>query len=1519
MNKIKKTDHIVALVLMLIINVTIPTSEHLNTPKDKVDAYSSTILDLNVSDNCNSLHSSIGDFDIFWNSSYFISLLENVNPKDVEKELSKGLNDAAEKQIKFVKEYYDKMNAEIMRQYQSQKITIFNKIKENNANSFLELFKKIVNDQKCDEAELSNLTKYYKKIKEINELEFLANLIFSSKFDNHFYVNYFTFETKDNCVIQFLDELIHHYKNASSQYNELFKDSLDDVTKSFITKRGEPRRESEMDYLNFIDYSVAHKSQELNTYLLFIDDSYMPLSLFNFIFKNYKEEAFDIFEHIYEIIINFRIYARKQSIKISEETLVSEFKNYLDNNDLGVDDAYYFIIVVLMKNSYTNMGELEKTKKNIKPNIELIKQFVGLYDGLKPLIKDTANKNGIEIHINKIRDSLSGNKKYKQVMDDIIDGNENIEEEVIEDLEEFTKELKVSKKPKAVEQYKMTEASFYNTIFKYFVDRKDLDSNVILKHDTLLKRMAPIYKTYSLDGIRKILVAIDDEEKSFQVSFDNMLKFFKNPYAQQKVKEYDQFIKKDKDLKTFCAEIDQDFKVYGEIKFDMCSMLDPERPTFEDRFLENFVKLLTFIRTFKFYNDDNRLMVHYYTNIYKYIALNKYDFHIDNNINDMVLRFNDTLSKFTSRRGLSKGVRNLTKNIDTYHDLSRLLNIANLDLENAEVLQKVHMDTIFFKNLKTSFDFYEMVDREIFDPFLDFAYAHYYNNANYYHFNNIYMLLKAHKIVIINKPEKNIASEIDKVNSIVKTTNNINISNNERRLQKSINISRRAAFFFYLEYIRDKVSANETLLNGLEKILKDDVRELDLSNQIAFFYMYIVPKVKTVENNDNPLPGANKNFKNFIFNGIDVLKHKKMESSDLYLYVALNYFNILVEEKNSKSIVESGIISVFIERIFKLYQYNNVTTFQNHIERFGDVAQSLFTEESKLTTLNDLLLVCYYYSFEILNDYIVKRKNIKNPDDLYKSMNQDFDKRMVEYVQNLDKGKTGSRKVFGFNIDYLLFSGKLLFNKVFETKYTVVEPMGSNTDLNYLFGSLLLKVWKDGDDHYIKGGRLGSIQPALDKTNKLYSELFKLDENKIQKPLLNLNENIFAPSCLSHVFTLIMKNDDIGNDVDFLKAVVDKCLIITDKKDLMEIIVRLLKNVKYFTDSHKKSKDAVKEAKPMFEKIIAKATASFKTRDLIYILKAVAFGKIKKTHYHAGFSKFISAITQRYSLKTIDNKITAMTTALDIDKDTKNKIKNLLIKDLLIVYEDDGNFDPKYIDLSKLNLFSILTEDAKFAHFLTNMFAKIKIKDDSVVDSYLTLYLFINSFRVKKMKNYGITPDGERNEKLNYIEDFIKELDNVIKNTKNNSLRTRLYFLKMVNFMINQKNLKESNYEKTRCEIYHDLKKVSIDDTFPDNLNMNELKGYIINNKMAKNNFEYLHTKALENSKEFISNPDKSNCDDIEPEDYKNLLEKWIGFSKKVMGDKIETVNHFAQSNANKQADFKIKRILRSSNSMMII
>lgn len=1513
MTKAKNAKPMNVLVMTLALLGHIVSSSQTSDQVKIEEVYSSTTLDLQNPQNCAGVHEGIVDFKSFWHSSYFETMIKESNPNELKDKLAVRLNSAAQINIKFVTDYYTKMNEKILDQYNQQKELIFTRIKEDYTLLFINSYVTVVKKKECTQDSLKELQLYYNKVDMVGGLDYMADRLINRNYEMQFFIEYYLF-TDPTCKSAVIEPLVKFLKNPKAIQSGIFKDTLDDKMTLFVNKKGNPENKGDINYPNFIDYTTINPPAIVGSDVLLVYKKLLPLNLFTSIFLHYKETEFVLFEIIYEIINTFRLnYKGNTSIVLDEGKVMIEFKEYLDSVQINHDGAYYIIIIVLLSHSHPSVGVFKTFKTPLKHSDEILLTFVNSYPEFKKPLKDLATANKIVVDVNQIKRKHKSKKGFKQIMEEDIISTTASFGEPVEELRDYIAELKGSKVSGDQETLAGIEADFYGAILIYFKDRKEIDPQVLIRYTIIIQKVGFVLDIYNVRSIEKMIIAIDDKDGSYLISFRRMVQFFQNKEAQTKVKAFDKSIKDTPALRLVCDEIDMDFKIYGGVTTNMCSNISPQRPKFEDKFLENFLKMLSFVRMFRFYNNANPMMVSFYTRIYKYAALNKYSFNIDNKINDIVLRFNDMLAKYANRADFTGGLKELTDDILDLHDLLKLLNIANLNLDNPEIISTVTFETIYFARLNYLLTFYEKVDKKDFDPFLAFAYGHYEKLPHHYHFNNIYMLLKIHGMVLTQGSTATPDKSSTDILALIKTVNTMTDTNGDAELLVNIKVTRRAAFFFYIYYMNKVKEEGKVFFPHLSKVLKEDIKDLEQILQIKLIQQYIIPGIAfNPVSKNNFKSGANKNFRRLVVHGVERLKKAELQSQELYTYLATDYFKIMNTEGKDIELEKSGVLPVLIDRIFQIYQNNKASRYQNEIERIGDVSKDFFAKR-ELITVNDVLLINYYYAISFLRNYNLDGKAKDTFQTLSQHMNVFYNAKVTEYVAKTSKPEVDSRGLFGFNADYLLFSSLLLFNKVYPTQQFTVPALGTRKNLNYMFGLVLLENWPEGIKFYRGEKRLTPIMIDVTKITTTYSKLLKLNEIKQYKTLANLNNNLFGPVCLSNVFSFVMRNDVINEDLDMLKSAVNSCMHETNKNVLLQIIFRLLKNVQFISDG-KTETHRGSEVRPIFNIILDKARATFDSKEILYLMKGLVASK-RMIHFHKDFSKTLAALTRKYSLDELNQKIDDFAKIVPMDAISLGRIKSQLVKDIILVYndeeEEDDNFDLGHIDLSKLDLFSILSERSRFAYFLTKIFADvdIKAKDSSVLDTYMTLYLFVANFRVKFLGNYDLPSSFDENEVTEFDKKFADYINNELNIIKDKSMRTIVYYLKLVNFMMNQKNLQNKSKLSAQCAIFKDIIEVIIKSPL-DTLNGNQIKLLISNNKMALNNSKYLYAKAKYYADKFNSHDTKNPCETIKAAPYKSTLEEWTYFYFDLFKNEPK-VNTFIQPKNQKMLDFDIRTIIK--------
>jgi hypothetical protein len=249
--------------------------------------------------------------------------------------------------------------------------------------------------------------------------------------------------------------------------------------------------------------------------------------------------------------------------------------------------------------------------------------------------------------------------------------------------------------------------------------------------------------------------------------------------------------------------------------------------------------------------------------------------------------------------------------------------------------------------------------------------------------------------------------------------------------------------------------------------------------------------------------------------------------------------------------------------------------------------------------------------------------------------------------------------------------------------------------------------------------------------------------------------------------------------------------------------------------------------------------------------------------------------------------------------------------------DETENFNLNHIDMTKVDIFSILTESSRFAYILTKIFADMDATNTSIVDTYLKLYFIINTFRVKNLNDFDIQGSNQDAVNISLETAFAEYVNETFEKASDQSLRTKIYYLKMINFIRNQKDLETDVKKTSQCSIYDDVKQLSFKGSFEMNLNLNDLNQLITNNKTTSNFVKYLFTKANFEANKTNSTQNKKPCYSSSAAEFKTTLEGYTNFSSSIFNDS-PSVNSFRQSDSKKLIEFNLREVINKMARLLI-
>lgn len=1450
-----KTYNLISIILVIFLHTTIATTDGkskagkqvVQTKKvvEKITPFTViNFFELTNPDICKGI--SVTQFDIsrLWNDEEFLKFATQFQPKDVKQKFETYLDDLINQEMNLLKLHFENLKKNLLENFNKSEKDFFKILNNKYILDFQKQYELALAEKKCSEYQKELLEKL-KKIESMNYKKDLLNLLFTGENGQKIAIDYYL--DNSDCKKRIMEELL-----KGTDFSRISKDWKDNYFKKankFINNNYKKNHDSKINYLEFLDfYSINQRDTKGSDFILSKKD-FFNLDVYDFFFEIYTEKQQKLYQILYKIINLHRL-----SYNGPREKQIDDFGTFLDKHNFAEEDRDYYLLIKLLFYYLRNQQKAKlvyNINKDSKRNSDLTTKLINDIPQLKNYVVSVNQELGLALDINEFKKTVGQstgntlNNNVAKYFDDLISKEEYKGEN--QDFPYYLDELKLGgdkMKPRKNE----IEDSVLLYLFSYFQNEKKINFVKLKSFNIIFNQFLEEEKSHSLELLGRIFRILNNEENKFTLYFQNMHKFFNNKRVLTYMKKISERLTENKDIVVhYCKELIIDFKTFTGTTNNFCSQIkQPNLPDFKDKFFQNFIKILSFMKMFDFYDNEDKENVNQFIILYRFISMKKSTYQIetlDNNLprnydqfltidkvtEDLVLNDKEKCLPSQAYIHINKGLRdNLQSNEEQhirYRDIMRLFNLRNVSLL-AKNLDEINFDTIMFSKLKVIIDYFQKAkNSEYVITYLDKVYNYYKDQKEDYHFNNIYLIIKTdHMRRKISNPKE----KIDLINTLFISINNFKRNNfSELSLYHRVKTSRDAALFFYLEYANYFKYPEYQLIM---KILQDDLRKLTNEEKLYFFGTRIF-KILSVETDVNKLE--------------DVKFEEKLIELEVRRKISKYLKKVRSGEYNSDSLLKSFLAADMLLTLFATKSISEIYVL-NLFDEIIDNVLPLFKRQ-----VNDKYVVKYtsYMNQNIpINDF--NQENflffnyylVSNFFSQYEPSSLDTSEKIFGYLQNFIDNYFENLENSVYNVKNYYLTTKFLLFHVYPTELFSIKTLKNHYPLdinNMVYFTFFNKEFREN----ISKQKKPEIIP---KTMKfITSKIQKIEAEKGEfsyKYKLYLNEenkSIFRNICKYEEFDIIFRDSKIDLSLVNLEKIKNNCLLENEVEVLNNNAYQLLKVLRDYHQRNNLKPDISKFFKNLFNSIISEVLKKINKENLFVIFQRILLNK-ENVLVNKDFMKFLTAVAKKYTMKELTEVENGLIQKKWIDADEKKIMAEMFFRDFITFYDFKGDVNINKLDFNDIDLFEIIMFKQKYAFFLTNVFNNSKFDSEFAVREYLNFYFLLNRFRFVEMSNQNIiSAENKKYDKLKL--DFTKFLGHEYEKKPDKELKTRLLFMIISDYFYNFKNAEKLNIGESGfyCNFIADLGILLQDNTENVKINVKEFVSYVETNSEIKNNLEF--------------------------------------------------------------------------------
>lgn len=1296
--------------------------------------------------------------------------------------------------------------------------------------SLLAIKKGIVSTVKTSESAPTNLKLISKKSELLQNLDKSTELkvVKSLKFDSlDGYVKNFTLSEEINEDLS--HSIFKHYstsllnEHASLYFSELAKpnEGVKLIINQGLCFENEGKLAS-LRYARFLDqiWSEEKYTELFNLHkgkALWVYKDMLNMWRFQNLFTSLVQEDlsnsnyFKLFSRLYSLIMLFRTEVLSIAKIDNEEQLLLQLTQFIDTISKNffinrTEKEEYLLIKTIIYNRLEQMNK--KYSKDTFLNELVVDdglplQFYVKRKDLRKLLKRIVKSKKLNVNLNILRwemDQLKTQEEFASksesvlfnYLDKLFDKNisEDDKEEIIENLTDLLKKSSDDSSDIRGQAYRNLGIRYvyYKFHFNYLLKKETLKTNangiVNIERIQILRPILEIIfeniEDHSQKRMQRIFKAVEFDDDHFQKGYlgmqnfiESQIMFIYNKLIVQTNKE------KVENIKDLCRHVLFDFDMFVSDSFPKRASVKNEIVTecskhqgfaqvssFRIKYFYETIKLLSLASSFTDFKEKRELN-RYYLEIYSHqIFFREFGPRIDNSQYHLVLEQDSFLSVEVEHPKLLKGLKSVyLKNRTSYFDLIKIANLKNL-LKFPHLLKQVKFRFIYFMEIASVLNFFDF-NKQSNKLFLDALYSHFKNTPKFYHFNNIYFVLKMQEQLDVTDSEQALMTRLTSLYKSINVFTEEQIK--EEHYRTIVLASRIAVIYFYtidLQLDADHLTEGKSqkraqLWTKMEEFLKDVLIKETKRVRIYFFTDYFYENLSS-ENFLQDFENKEYNKDQFILEG-----KSQSESVGNKRELVVWAYNYLTELKyvNSPARYLENVSYSFYKELIKDKHFDKAEDMkdimiQNALAYHRRNGHKILNDQLKTLLqhmkVNPVIPTQQHYNlvlFNCISEFIAsmnspdKRYHVFQPTEvkgkLIKFIYEFFDKNGEIHNSRLHVPST--KQYLNIKSYKLTFIISLL--SVYNIEITKVFKKESI--VKYLNNIEALSWFKFTNDSFKKvlvdEKEINNFMiENLDKTKKDFKP-FELNNLTTQN-----FEGFFKRICHFEDIQANMKFISVKKSFDKIHTQVPECLDILSTlspNESKRVIFRLVKvfhnpslyykdSIQIFEDDQ--ISDTLSALKKLFVRITMTAQQNLSFFEFAQMIQKILLSNARVVN--SNFQKFLKYVSEKFHITDIfktfdslfaDNLLAVKNTQIDSNR-LQSYYKNSVMHDMLTLLPLNQNTIKDSKELWQFDFYHLLNMKSNYASFLTNLFQNFS---ENSFEVYSKMYFLICKFKLTKMLN----------------------------------------------------------------------------------------------------------------------------------------------------------------------------------------
>jgi hypothetical protein len=1390
---------------------------------------------------------SVTEFDLakLWVDEEFLDFAKDLAPKNVKPKFGEYLDDLIQDQMKQLQEHFQLLKKNIMDNFNQNEQVFFKSIADNLIKQFQNILKLALAEKDCPKYQ-TQMMEILTKIENVNFKEELLQVLFDGENGQEIAYDYFL--DQSDCKNNLIETLL-----KGTQYPRISKDWKDNYfskAKEFIFKNYKASYLDKTDYFEFLDFYSISVRDEKSTNFVLAKISYFNLDIYDFLFEDYTEKQTKLYQILYKVI-----NLHRAGYKGSRESQLKDFSDFLDRHNFSEEDKDFYLPIKFLLYYYskqTNSDVKLTFNKLCSRNSLVVNKLIEDIPRIRHFVVLLNRKAGLQLKINNFEKAVgetSGeelNRNIAEYFDELI--RKEMYKGDNQDFPFYLNELNSSNDKNKARKVEIENAVLLY-VFSYFLREKKIDFVKMKSFEIIFTQLVTVNKSTKFEFLERILKAISTTEVNYFELSRKMLQFFKNTKVIDFMKNTTRSITDSLNPShvLFCEELIRDYETFNGATIDFCSKMEMKPVSkFDDNFFQNFIKMMSIIKVFEFYEDEDDEVIIVFRQFYKYNLMNKSSYLIESLDNNLALNYN----AYLSGNEIETNFKVLSGTFTSFRDIIRIFNIKNIGFNHND-LENVHFDKIHFSKLRAIIIYFrKATNSEKVISFLDALYGYYQDKKHNYHFNNIYLIVKSdyYRRTIANAEERNnqIKNKLISSNVFKKEEfNNLPDFHN-------VKLSKNTAFFFYLEFIQ---YYKEKEYSDLLLILQEDLRNLQKEEKMYFFATLFgqIKKSQNVLELTNDIPKEANPDELFQARFLKYLKDFRSEklkaNSLLKSFIAFDVYNFLFEQKDFEQIYQLDLFEELIENplyLFKKnYQRKNMEPTMYYLKMIINNNTELKIEQDNIAIFT-YYLISKFYSTEVILPFF-------QPGAIGGGLQNFVDKFYKDYYERMEKGgkEEKENEESQFNVRNLYAVVKSLILNIhptndFELKEELLQmvPLNFNTViyLAYFTDFENRNIYKQLDF------------PQKDEYLKIFNN--ELSVLKAQKGELDykyilyyneLNRNVFRDLCPFEEFDIILRQSHLALNVEFLKKIKNICLNENKAEIFNNNMYQLLKPLKDQFNNYITKPEVTDYIRKIFYSITKEVLKKMSKKDLFVILQKILLNN-KTVAVNKDFVTFLTEVMRRYSFAELKQVEQELVDKNWVEKFESEVFANMFMRDFITFYDFNAEFDLEKINLEDMHLFEIVMFKQKYSFFLSNLFNHADFKQDFALRSNIHFYFLMNKFRSIYLNEVDFFDSNNQEEYKTLEINFSRFLHDEYEKKLDTELKTRYLYMIVVDYFYNIKNTQSLNLgEDTNCQMIIDFAIILVEQSEEMKINTKEFASFLNTNNEMKNNFDayFFETKKM--------------------------------------------------------------------------